>query len=323
MPLNSNAEAQGARADQLYQQAYGKTGEGSTDPQAPAPGQPASPQQAATPQPQRAPVAQSAAPAVPTAEEFATLQHKYSVLEGKYRAEVPRLTQAAQAAADAATAATRKATELQEQLAAAQNAQPLVTPEEVTEFGEPLVNLARRIAQEEMRGIGEQLAKVKGENEQLRAQVGQTAQVGAQLNTQAFYSALAAAQPDWEQVNVTPEWLKWLDGVDALTSRRRQELLDAAQEALDAPRVAAFFAQFKGEHQQRAATRSAAMEEQLTPDTSASGGNSGEKSKQIWTPALIAKFYDDVRRKVYTPADAERIELDIQASPKEGRYRPR
>jgi hypothetical protein len=36
---------------------------------------------------------------------------------------------------------------------------------------------------------------------------------------------------------------------------------------------------------------------------------------------LITKFYDDVRRGRYKAEEAERIERDIDAAPREGRYR--
>lgn len=241
------------------------------------------------------------------------------MLQGKYNAEVPRLAAQAKAEKEAREKAEAELADLRKKNAA----QPLVTPEEVKEFGEPLVDMARRLAREENRALVNANEKLQAQVDELSTRVGQTAQVGQNLNTQAFYSALAAKHADWQSVNAEPEFLKWLDEVDPLYGRPRQTILDEAQNALDAERVAAFFTRWKSDVQTRAASRTDALEAQVTPSTGSTTGAPVAPAKQIWTPALIAKFYDDVRRNRIKTADAERIELDIQAAPREGRYRPR
>jgi len=57
---------------------------------------------------------------------------------------------------------------------------------------------------------------------------------------------LDKAVPDWETINKDPAFLKWLGEMDPLTGIQRQELLNQAHKALDAPRVANFFNSWKG-----------------------------------------------------------------------------
>lgn len=306
---NRQAEQQGKRAEEMLT-AYVNRGNTETPAPAPAAAPVAPPQE--TPK-------ETAAPAAPATPPTADAEQALRVLKGKYNAEVPRLAAQAKAEREAREKAEAEAAELRKQLAA----KPLVTPEEVKEFGEPLVDLARRIAREENAGLQEQVATLKRTNEELGAQVNSTAQAGARLNTQAFYDALTAKHADWREVNDNPAFLKWLDGEDSLYGRPRQLLLDEAQNALDASRVAAFFTAWKADVQTRAAPRQEALESQVTPSTTTAPAPTPDAAKKIWTPALISQFYDRLRRGLIKPDEAERIEQDIHNAPREGRYRPK
>lgn len=317
MQLPSAVVAQGKRADELLQ-AHAAARNGNTEQPAPA-------QETASPTPTPAvsqePSKEQATPATatPTPAAAPDSEHKLRVLQGKYNAEVPRLAAAVKAEQEARVRAEKEAEELRKKLAAA----PLVTPEEVKEFGEPLVEMTRKVAREETRPVIEENEKLKGEVKDLRAQVESTQKVGSSLNTQAFYSALDAKVPNWRVTNDTPEFLKWLDEVDPLSGRARQEILDDAQNALDASRVAAFFSSYEASVQSRAAPRTEALNDQVVPSTTRTEPPAPQKNQKIWTPASITKFYDDLRRGRYTAEEAGRIERDIDAASREGRYRQR
>lgn len=317
MSLPRQVAQQGERAEAILAE-HLKQHSGNTEQPAPAQAQaPVAPPEAPKEQaaPAAAPATPPAAPAAPAAPAV-DWEQRYKVLQGKYNAEVTR----AQAEAKAAKEAQAKTEERLAALEAESRKKPLVTDEEVKEFGEPLVDMARRLAREENRVLVEANEKLQAQVAELSARVGQTAQVGAQLNTQSFYRSLDAAHADWRSVNDDPAFLSWLDGVDPLYGKPRQALLDEAQDALDAGRVAAFFTAFKADVQSRAAPRQAALEEQVTPSSSA-GAVPTTPQKKIWTSAEITKFYDDVRRKRIPEADAARIEQDIHLAQREGRYR--
>jgi hypothetical protein len=325
MALPSAVEAQGRRADEL-QQARLAARNGNTEQPAPTQAT-ATPTPASTTQEAQQETAAPAATATPTptqatppAQPDPGLAQRLRVLEGKYNAEVPRLSAQAKAEKERADKAEQELAELRKK----QAAQPLVTPEEVKEFGEPLVELARKIAREENRTTTDENGKLRAEIAELRAQVNSTAQVGQSLNTQAFYAALDAKHSDWRALNDDAGFLKWLEEVDPLYGKPRQDVLDEAQNSLDANRVAAFFTSYKALVQSRAAPRTEALESQVTPSTKTTGAPpSTDPTKKIWTAAMIAKFYDDVRRGNIKAEDAARIELDIQAAAREGRYRQR
>lgn len=251
---------------------------------------------------------------------MAALEQRFRVLEGKYKNEVPR-------ALAAAKAEKERADRLEAELAESRKvaaAKPLVTEDEMKEFGEPLVGLQRRIAEEVTRPLLAQIEELKRSNGELGAQVKSTAQVGQSLNTQAFFTALDAKVPDWKAINEDKQFLAWLDGIDPLYGKPRQEILDEAQNSLDANRVGAFFVAYKADVQSRAAPRTEALESQITPSTTTGAPvNQNVPEKKIWTPATISKFYDDVRRGRISTEEAARIELDIHAAQREGRYKTR
>lgn len=316
---------QGKRAEELLakdQAAREAAHRGNTET---APTQTTPPAKPAISEAPQEPVVQTTPPTSPQPSELeAALEaerQKNKVLQGKYNAEVPRLSASLKAEQDARTKLEERLTALEKE----RDSKPLVSEAEVQEFGEPLVNLARKIAQEEARPLKDKVSALEQENASLRARVGETAKVGASLNTQAFFSALDAKHPDWRAVNADPRFLKWLDEVDQLYGRTRQQILDEAQDALDAARVSAFFTTWKEAVQTRAAPTQQALEAQVTP--SSSGGNAppttpADPKKKIWSAGEISQFYDRVRRNLIEPAEAGRIELEIQAAVREGRYRP-
>lgn len=325
MSLPRSVAAQGERAEALLKEVVARQGNTAQPAPAPTPSPTPTPTPAASPQEPPKEPAPAAAPATPAPAkqpdpEIESLKQSLRVLKGKYDAEVPRLSAALKAAEEARAKAEAALAEEKKKAAAT----PRVTEEEVKEFGKPLVDLQRKVAAEELAPFVAQIEEQKKLIEDLRAQLGQTAQVGQQLNTQSFYAALVAKVPDWEAVNVSKEFLEWLDGVDPLYGKARQLVLNEAVDSLDANRVAAFFTAFKEDVQSRAAPRTEALEAQVTPSAApAAPVADPNAAKKVWTPAQITKFYDDVRRGKYTAEEAGRIELDIQAASREGRYRQR
>jgi hypothetical protein len=135
-----------------------------------------------------------------------------AVLQGKYNAEVPRLAAAAKAEKEAGRRRSAKLEELRKKL----STKPLVTPEEVKEFGEPLVDLARRIRARRKRATVEENEKLKKRGRRISALSSVDRTSRASLNTQAFFSALDAKHRTGES-STTPEFLKWMGEVDPLS----------------------------------------------------------------------------------------------------------
>lgn len=208
----------------------------------------------------------------------------------------------------------------------------LVTPADEQQFGSEVIDLARRVARET---LAPELASLRGENEQLRSQVQRTGKQGV-------FAVLDERVPNWRQINVAPEFKRWLSLPDVYSTEVRQRLLDAAVVAADAPRVVAFFTGFLREAAQGQPSQPqpaplpaepppAHRQPPLSLETLAAPGRArpapGEQptavDKPVYTRAQISKFYGDVRRGLYAGREAEKsaIERDIFAAQTEGRVR--
>ncbi len=236
------------------------------------------------------------------------IEHRYKVLQGKYNSEVPRLS------AENRDLKSRLQL-LEEQLEEMKNAkpaEPLVKPEEIEEYGEGLIDVARRIAREELASKQSEIDKLKREIESVKS-------VTTSKVSQDFFKSLTEMVPDWELLNEDAQFLKWLEEVDELTGETRQTLLSRAEQARDATRTAKFFSAFKKTTSSWAANSSQALEQQVAPTTKQAPNT--PPSKKVWLRSEIAEFYDRVRRGLVEDKDAIAIEAEIQAASIEGRIR--
>ena len=254
-----------------------------------------------------APVVQAPPPATPT-EGDDKWEARYKTLDGKYKAEVPRL----HAALKDRESQLNSLTEEVEALKQAVNKESLVKPEEVQEFGEPLVDLIRRAAREEVSAKDAEIQSLKKKMEGF--------EVSTTANTEAtFYENLAKDVPDWMTINNDPAFHAWLGEYDDLTGYQRQEILSQAEGKRDASRVARFFNAFKQVQGKTAAAASSNLESQIAPATTKS--DPPQQGKKIWTRAEVADFYSRDRRGEYTEKQSVAIDTDIQLAVREGRIR--
>lgn len=243
----------------------------------------------------------------PTSQEE-SWEHRFKVLQGKYNAEVPRF-------AHENKDLKGRLQSLEEQLDEMKNAKPaelLVKPEEIEQYGEGLIDVARRVAREELASKDAQIAKLRSEIDSVKS-------VQSHVVQDSFFKSLTEMVPDWEALNADTNFLNWLDGVDDLTGETRQALLGKAEQQRDPVRAAKFFNTFKKTSQSWAAQSAASLEQQIVPSTNQAP--STPQAKKIWTRAEITNFYDRVRRGTITDADAVAIEADIASASVEGRIR--
>ena len=211
------------------------------------------------------------------------------------------------------------------------NMQPAyVTAEDVTQFGEPLIDLTKRAALE---AVAPTLTALQEENRRLNQQV-------TQQRTQSIYEKLDEGLPTWREINIEPRWLQWLRLRDFNSAPLRQEQLNRAMQAADAPRVLDFFHRFLAEEQATgqmpapqppqppsSEPRPAAI--QLTTlaapgrPNPASGNSQVPDSKPVYTHDDIKTFYRYVQQGVYAGQEQlkQSIEADIFAAQREGRVR--
>ena len=244
----------------------------------------------------------------PQSEEDQKWEARYKSLNGKYAAEVPRL-------ASANKELQAQLSRLQKQMDDLKNAKPreaLVKPEEVQEYGEPLVDLMRRAARDELSSKENEIAELRSRIESF--------EVSSTKNTElSFYERLNAMVPDWAEINDDKAFHQWLDQYDDLAGQRRQDLLLDAEGAKDANRVANFFNTWKKTNTQRAATSNRSLESQVVPSTTVN--QSKPQGKKIWTRPEIAEFYRRARVGEISSEQMVAIESDIHAAQLERRIR--
>lgn len=305
---------------------------------------------AAEPQPQVQPVQQQA-PAVPQSDftdaappealRDSEWARRYNSMKGRYdallRAQGGMEEQMRQMAAELVR--TQQALEhVQSTPVAAQQVQRgqdhgnLITEEDRQNYGEDLIDMARRAARE----------TVSPELEQLRADNQRLTQRVQSSGKREMFVAMDTAVPAWRQINRDPRFIGWLRLPNIYTGQARKVTLDNAVRDADASRAIAVFKDFLAEAAATGQQVPAARNEQqaqtplphtpaLSLDTLAAPGRarpaSGDSQvpadKPTYTRAQISKFYDDKRRGLYAGRDADvaAFEADLTAAQREGRIR--
>ena len=239
-----------------------------------------------------------------------TWEARYKTLHGKYNAEVPRLHASLKERDAKLNSLTEEVEALK--LAVSTKREPLINQEEVNEYGEPLVDLMRRAAREELSGKDAEIAELRKKVDSIEVKSVENKEV-------SFYDALASKVNDWMAVNDDPEFHAWLGEVDELTGEQRQSILSKAEEKRDADRVARFFNAFKKVQQEKSAVAQASLDSQIAPESSRK--EVPQQGKKIWTRGEIADFYAQDRRGEFTEEKAAAIDAEIQLAIREKRVR--
>lgn len=308
MAIPRAVEAAEKRAEELYAQMYNQD----LNPQDPPADNEPTPNPEPTPQDDQAVQepqdSQDQVAQEPPKED--PWEHKYKVMEGKYRAEVPRL---AADNRDLRQKLDNLSAEMEQLKSKASTpSQPLISAEDREKYGDDLLDVIKRTAQEQVAAKDQEIAELKRRLDSVHQDTAKTAEV-------TFYDQLSAKVPDWVSINGEESFLKWLDEYDELTGRTRQDLLSEAEGARDAERVARFFTKWKATQQQNVATSQRNLQAQVTPDS-----NKVVKppvGKRYFTRAEIAEFYAAARRGQINSKDMIAMEAEIHSATVEGRIR--
>ena len=259
-----------------------------------------------------------------------TAEQRYRTLQGMYNADTARL----RADKQELTARVEQLEKLLSSFStppaqAAPVQSKLVTDKDIEDYGDS-IEVMRRVTKEETSFYQQKIADLENVIRSLQAsvvpRVEQVAQRQAQSAEQGFWSDLSATVPEWRDINQNKDFHSWLLEVDPLTGVNRQSHLESAQKALDVRRVAAFFTTWQGLNGHRIAQepRDAAksqLEKQVAPGRGRTAAAPVDNQAKMYSPAEIAKFFDDVRRGAYRGRETERdrIERDIFAAQRENR----
>lgn len=306
--------AQAQRATELIQQLAQSDGNPAATPAAPGQPQPAS---SAQPQPQPGAAAQAApgAPDTPPATDPretdpAYWRARFEVMQGKYNAEVPALTQQVQDL-------RAQLDELQRQPAASPAPAAPLTEDELKEYTPEYFDMMGRFVESKVKPV------VAQKDEQLGQLSTQVATLQDSL-LQQYEANLDLLVPKWREINVMPQFIAWLNGTVVSTNPPLMAM-DALQDA-HARRNAVKVAQIFLDWARSAGADPGKPQPGFIAEPPAGGPppsapNQNPPQGRIWKRSEISAFYADVARGYYRGRESEKaqLEADIMAASQQGR----
>lgn len=207
----------------------------------------------------------------------------------------------------------------------------LISPQEVTDYGKEFLDVVGKKARETVGGdVAALSAQVAELNKRLQ-NVNQSQAVNARSKMKEI---LTSKIPNWSEVNLSDEFMNWLQLPDPFSGAIRHTLLKAAWERNETPRVLAFFKGFLDQEAALAPTDARPDQTQgdqpgkipletfAAPGRAKSAADTGSPAeKPIITRAFITDFYRDSAAGKYRGRDEEkaRTEAMIIAATREGR----
>lgn len=240
-------------------------------------------------------------------EKMAAIQHKYDVLQGKYNAEVPRLSKSLSDAQE--LLATQKG-EI-ENLTKIPEA-PKIGVLDIEQFKErgiedEIIEMANTVnqltANQKNNEVQALAAKVKEYEDSMKT----TAAVKAEKSENSFFEKIATDVKDWESVNDDPGFLSWLSENDPFSGVTRREVLAAAQGRLDAITAINIFKTYKGKGNRP--TRDLSSE--VVPSTTVGADDITPKGSGV-TQADVARAANDFARGRLSETEFNKIANEFQ-----------
>lgn len=302
MSLPKSVQAQLDRATELQ----GQTTDEPVQPQGQQPADTPASASGATPQQEPA-----ATPPAPPAEDwqqkYRTLQGMYNRMQGEHSARLEQYEQ--------------QMRELKAQLDELRAAPPQPStpaPSAVTEadrkaFGDDLIDVIRRVAQEQLAPIASRVSSLEPQLQTTVQTVEQTRQQTHQQAVADFKQRLAERVDDWEVINYDPEFLDWLEQPTVETGMPRKVHFSQSVQALDAARVAGYFERFKESRK----TPKPATPQPLTPQPPRSQGGTPPAQPQqgeYVRASEIQEFYRQAAIGRYRDRPQEYARLDAHYS---------
>jgi hypothetical protein len=211
-------------------------------------------------------------------------------------------------------------------------AQSLLTPQEISDYGPEFLEVVGKKAREI---AGTEIAQLRAQVESLSRGMQATTQMTSAQARDKMLDILNEKIPTWRDINNDPNFLAWLRLPDAFSGAIRHDLLKAAYDQNNAARVSAFFQGFLAEEaavepanpappaRPGAAPARVPLETLAAPGRAKSAAASAPAEKPIITRAQVAAFYADVAAGKYRGREQEKnqAEAEIFLATNEGRLR--
>jgi hypothetical protein len=216
-----------------------------------------------------------------------------------------------------------------------------LTEKELQEYGADLLDVMGRRAMEVADTIVQPaLLDVGGRLARLEQQLGNVRQTVAYDGQSRMYDTLGREVPDWNQINNSPEFVRWLSMPDPLSGQIRHNMLIEAFNGQQTNRVIEFFRRYMADqapsalqtHGQQpggALTTNSGNPPQVdlmalaAPGRAKPGQTQVPPEKPIINRSDISTFYREKAMGRYAGRDEEvsRFEQEIFAASREGRIR--
>lgn len=239
-------------------------------------------------------------------------EQRYKVIEGKYRAEVPRMAAENKELRSQMAELAAQIESLKSQ--AESHRAPLITEADKEKYGEDLLDVIQRATQQATAAKDAEIAELKRRMDTVTT-------TASKVTESSYYSDLNRAAPNWVQLNSDERFLSWLDEYDPLTGRTRQELLEIAEQERDAERTARFFTLFEELHGDKKQSPPPTPNKQAHQAPDSRKNNPAPAAKRYFTRKEIQEFYSACRNGRVSPKDMVAMEAEIHAASLEGRVR--
>jgi len=262
----------------------------------------------------------------PTDVEEETFAKKYNTLQGKYDAEVPRLHQQIRDLNSKLTALEEAKVETPREPTKSKEKVSYVTDEDRAEFGEELIEVQRRVAQDVSQGYEDRFEQQEAVIKELQDKLAQT---GNKIGEVGFSQKLAQLVPDFADVDKDERWITWLNEHDPMSRGPRRDQAGVAFRNGDAEAVA----HYVGLWRKTLTTKDVAprdqrqleLEKQVTPNRSANSprAQTTGKDHKIFNARELQAGWDKIR-VLNTRGqidEAAKLEAVLTAAYLEGRVR--
>jgi hypothetical protein len=208
----------------------------------------------------------------------------------------------------------------------------LLSDKEKDEFGEDLLEAARKAAREQwepqLRAMMRKAEQLEAKLSTLEQQLQQVGSVAGRTSQMTWEQRVMSEIPNFNKKNVDPGFLRWLEEADPLSGYKRGQLLSAAAQVQDIARVKTFFETYFGPKSSEAPSGADEGNGRIDPATLVAPGEAAAPQQstaptkgKVWTMAEIDDIYARKRRNRISDADFAKAERDIQAAAVEGRIK--
>lgn len=268
-----------------------------------------------------APPQQAPAVAATPAPDWET---RYKTLQGKYNAEVPRLSELVRTQQEQIEGLKREVEALKTRPPAADTRVDLTAdlPDDLKERFDPdMIKLVSEIAAKSAERVA---SEVKPVVERVQAQESQRAeQLLTQQRQAEMLDALNDLSPGWEQADASPGFVTFLEQIDPATGKPLKDTLTAAVQRFDAATAARIFNRYAASAPKTpSAPLPPSLAAQVVPDIAGAGSSAPVGDKRIYTAAEAnALMTQAANLVVRNPAKANEIEREVELAHREGRIR--